>query len=286
MDIFFTSSSGSTITEKPSVEKDLGVIMSNNGTFKKHIEEVVREARSQAAWVLRTFSTRDKIPMTTLFKALVQCKLDYCSQLWSPTAKGEINALEMVQRSFLRKIKNVGHLPYWEQLKELKLYSQERRRERYMIIYIWRILEGQVPNIGSPNCRGHIREKINSRPNCHENDRLGRRCDIPKPLPRTHAHIQNLREASLCVRGARLFNLLPKSIRDMRDCSTEAFKRALDKHLKIIPDEPQIQGYTACRRAESNSLLNMSRLAYSETDVARVEVAVASRGCAPMLPWN
>ena len=66
----YTSSSGSTITEKPSVEKDLGVIMSSDGTFKKHIEEVVREARSQAAWVLRTFSTRDKIPMTTLFKAL------------------------------------------------------------------------------------------------------------------------------------------------------------------------------------------------------------------------
>ena len=103
----YTSSSGSIITEKPSVEKDLGVIMSNNGTFKKHIEEVVREARSQAAWALRTFSTRDIIPMTTLFKVLAQYKLDYCSQLWSPTAKGEINALEMVQRSFLRKIKNV-----------------------------------------------------------------------------------------------------------------------------------------------------------------------------------
>ena len=37
-------------------------------------------------------------------------------------------------------------LNYWEQLGELKLYSLEHRQERYVAIYIWRILEGHVPN--------------------------------------------------------------------------------------------------------------------------------------------
>ena len=37
-------------------------------------------------------------------------------------------------------------LKYWEQLGELKLYSLERCRERYIAIYIWRILEGHVPS--------------------------------------------------------------------------------------------------------------------------------------------
>ena len=219
--------------------------------------------------------------MMTLYKSLIQCKLDYCSQIWSPTSKGEINSLEMVQRNFLRKIKSIGHLPYWEQLKELGLYSQERRRERYVIIYIWRILEGQVPNISAEGSRGFIGEKISSRQNC-EDPRLGRRCAIPPLLTSCSPHTQKLREASLSVRGPRLFNSLPKHLRDMRNCTKDVFKSALDKYLQTIPDEPQIQGYTASRRAESNSLLHMQQVLYAEDEAKpRVEVVLsANRGCA------
>ena len=131
--------------------------MSNDGMFKKQITKVITDAKSQAAWVLRTFASRDKQTMLTLYKSLIQCKLDYCSQLWSPVSKGEITALEQVQRNFLRKISGISHLPYWDQLKELKLYFLERRRERYMIIYVWRIIEGQVPNTCTTE-RGSIRQ--------------------------------------------------------------------------------------------------------------------------------
>ena len=79
--------------------------------------------------------------MLTLFK------LEYCSQLWCPTTKGNIQAGEMVQRNFLRKIAGIKNFSYWEQLRYLKLYSLERRRERYRIIYILRILESISPNI-------------------------------------------------------------------------------------------------------------------------------------------
>ena len=41
------------------------------------------------------------------------------------------------------------NLSYWEQLEQLRMYSLERRRERYQIIYTWRILEGLVPNLES-----------------------------------------------------------------------------------------------------------------------------------------
>ena len=270
----YISSDGSIIKTQSEVDKDLGVKMSSDGTFKLHIAGVVREARSQAAWVLRTFSTREKLPMLTLFKSLVQCKLDYCSQLWSPTSKSEITALEMVQRSFIRKIQGISSLPYWEQLKLLKLYSQERRRERYMIIYVWRILEGQVPNI----CN---KIKLKSHRNGSEESRIGRQCEIP-PLNRNCTnHVRNLREASMPVRGQKLFNILPKYLREMTGCSKDAFKAALDRYLSTVPDEPQIQGYTSMRRADSNSLLDMGRHAYTEAvNKARVEGAREAReGC-------
>ena len=33
---------------------------------------------------------------------------------------------------------------YWDKLRILKLYSQERRRERYLVIFIWKISQGLV----------------------------------------------------------------------------------------------------------------------------------------------
>ena len=39
------------------------------------------------------------------------------------------------------------HLTYWERLHELKLYSLQRRRERNIIIYIWKKTQHMVPNI-------------------------------------------------------------------------------------------------------------------------------------------
>ena len=126
---------------------DLGITMTNDG--KKHIQHAVAEAKRQCGWILRTFGTRQVVPMLTLWKSLVQCKLDYCSQLWCPTEKGDIQSIEMVQRSFLWKLTGMSQLLYWEQLNHLQLYSQERCTERNKVIYIWCKLEGQVPNITS-----------------------------------------------------------------------------------------------------------------------------------------
>ena len=134
----YLSNTGQAIQEKDHV-KDLGVTMGRDGTFSMHITNAVSGAERQCSWVLCTFATRQKLPMLTLWKSLVQSKLDYCSQLWCPLAKGDIQTIEMIQRSFLRKILGMNQLTYWEQLCTLNLYSLERCRERYRIIYIWRI---------------------------------------------------------------------------------------------------------------------------------------------------
>ena len=54
----------------------------------------------------------------------------------------------------------------------------------------------------------------------------------------------------------------------MKGCSVDSFKLKLDRYLMAVPDEPQIQGYTAIRRAESNSLLDMIKLAKKPGDKA------------------
>ena len=87
--------------------------------------------------------------MLTLWKSLVIPHLEYCAQLWSPNEVKLIQLIEDVQKSFTRKIKNLQSLNYWERLKKLKMYSLQRRRERYIIIYTWSIIENLVPNVGN-----------------------------------------------------------------------------------------------------------------------------------------
>ena len=71
------------------------------------------------------------------------------------------------------------------------------------------------------------------------------------------AAVLKAREASL--RGARLFNCLPRGIRDIVTGTPEMFKSSLDNWLSTIPDEPTIPGRQ--RAASSNSLLDQVQYA-------------------------
>ena len=126
--------------------KDLGAFLSSDLTFKFHVEKMVMAASKLSGWGLRTFRRRNIGTMKAIWKLLVQPKLDYCSQFWSPSDQDSINRLESVQRHFLSCVigDQVQNLDYWTKLKSLKLLSQERRRERYVIIFIWKMSQGLV----------------------------------------------------------------------------------------------------------------------------------------------
>jgi len=126
--------------------KDLGVIVSENLSWTPHINTIASRARSVAAWVLGVFKTRDRTTMLTLYKSLVRSHLEYCCPLWHPSKISDIQQLEGVQRTFTAKISGVQHLNYWERLKALKVMSLQRRRERYIILQMWKILHDLIPN--------------------------------------------------------------------------------------------------------------------------------------------
>ena len=81
-----------------------------------------------------------------MFKSLVQRHLDYCSQMWFPSGKEAINKIVGVQRSLISRIsdRRLAGANYWDKLRVLRLYSQESRRERYLIIFIWIMSQGLV----------------------------------------------------------------------------------------------------------------------------------------------
>ena len=193
--------------------------------------------------------------MLTLWKSLVLPRIEYCSQLWNPDRVGEMQMLENIQRSFTRKISGLQNIDYWDRLKFLKLYSLERRRERYIVIYIWKILENLVPNICT---------KEEQKVYAYNNARLGRLCHIPGIITSAPKKIQNLRENSLSIKGSKLFNCLPKEIRNTANCPVDIFKRCLDKYLATIPDQPAVPQYVGYIRAKSNRL--QDQISAKQTD--------------------
>ena len=84
--------------------------------------------------------------MLTVLRTLIQPRLDYCSQLWSPRNQYSINLLESVQKHFISQVKSpaLKEMTYWERLRELRVYSQERRRERYQICFLWKLSQGLI----------------------------------------------------------------------------------------------------------------------------------------------
>ena len=222
--------------------KDLGVHMSQDCTFGFHIGNIAATTRGFCHWVLRVFQTRDEMSMKKLFTYLIRSKLEYGCQIWSPTKKQEIVELEMVQRQFIKRIEGIEHLTYPEQLKKLKFYSLERRRERYLIIYLWKMMENLVPKCIDLKRRN--------------GGRNGRSFRLPLLCRTASTRLKTIRDGSFFVQSVKLFNSLPRNIRDLKGCSVDAFKNELDKFLLKLPDAPLIPGYTASSLVGSNSVVD------------------------------
>ena len=100
----------------------------------------------KSGWMFRTFQCRETLFLKHLWKSLIQPQIDYCSQLYFPTKASDMERIESLFKTFSKKIPALRNLSYWERLRQLKLYSQERRIKRYRILYAWKKQKGLAPN--------------------------------------------------------------------------------------------------------------------------------------------
>ena len=179
--------------------KDLGVLFNKDGNFDDQLKVKIAKCNKMSGYILRTFRTREPEPMMSLFKALVIPIMDYGSIIWNPSKKKDILAIEKIQKNFTKRLEGYQDFNYYQRLKCLKMYSMERRRERYELLYIFKIIKQQVPNVG-------LKWKFFPR--------RGREL-IPPPVRKNSSlSATTMRRNSFRGKAAYLFNSLPARLRN------------------------------------------------------------------------
>jgi hypothetical protein len=239
---------GETELEYVKEEKDLGVIVTSNFSWDRHVETLVNKASSRLGLLKRTLHfVKSKEQKRSFYLAVVRSQFEHCVQIWRPTSVTFINKIERIQRRAVKWIlceqdHSYNEYEYLMRLRDLDLLPLS---ERFLLsdLTLFYDVYNELTCVKFPqhirSCtdeeRGRFKRKVKRPAHLEEaenlnfqsmrevrNDSFSLKCDIEAK--------KSVFKASFFFRTTQEWNSLPTEIKE--SSSRSVFRSRLREHLK------------------------------------------------------